>query len=100
VSPGGGSPANSSSSIKIKLRIHRRCAVHRIRLSVTGADVRKVRRVVFRTAHRRHIDKKKPFAKSFRVRSRRSRRALAVAFLRDGRHVVLLRRARACRARG
>jgi hypothetical protein len=95
---GSSSGGSGSSRPRLKLSTRRRCVAHRVRLSVSGKDVRQVTRVVFRVAHRRGVDRRRPFAKSFRIRTRSRRRALAVAFLRDGRHVVLTRRTGSCRA--
>jgi hypothetical protein len=97
---GGGSASGgpSGSRPQLSLTARRRCAAHRVRLSVRGKDTAQVRRVVFRVAHRRGVDGRRPFAKSFRIRTPKRRAALGIAFLRDGRRVVLKRRTGSCRA--
>jgi hypothetical protein len=94
----GGSTGQGTSSAKPRLRlgVRRRCAAKRVRLAVGGRDRGKVRRVTFRVAHRKATDRRKPFARTFHIHVRHSRRASAAVTLRDGRHVKLRAKVRGC----
>jgi hypothetical protein len=94
--PAQGSPG-TTSRVRLSLKVRRRCGAHRVRLAVGGRDRARVKSVLFRIAGRKRTDRRAPFARSFRIHTRRARRALAVATLRDGRRVRLAKRARACR---
>ncbi|MFL5884079.1 MAG: hypothetical protein ACJ77M_03330, partial [Thermoleophilaceae bacterium] len=82
---------------KILLSVRRRCAAHRVRLSLRGGGVSLVRKVVFRVAGRHKTDRRSPFAQTLRIHTRRSRRVLATATLSGGKRLHIKAKARACR---
>jgi hypothetical protein len=89
---------DTATRVRLALRARRRCASHRVRLSVTGRDRARVRKVVFRVAHRKLSDARAPFGGTFRIHTRRARRAVAAVTLKGGRRVRLTATTRGCRA--
>jgi hypothetical protein len=96
--PGTGpGPQPSVKPPKPRLRLVVRCYRRGVRAWVRGSGVRRVASVTFRARGTSVTDGRRPFRRSVRLRKQRRVRVVALARLREGGELRLVRRSPACK---